>query len=143
MKKKKCTKCNDDLTIDNFPVMNKITGKISSMCHDCKREYDREYWENNKHERSEIKNKQQKKNRSSKRKYIINFLKKSKCADCPISDWRVLEFDHRDRENKSFNIADAVNYSIERIQLEIDKCDVVCANCHRIRTIKQRGYYKF
>ncbi len=140
---KKCTRCEENLSIDNFPIMNKKTGKISSMCLECKREYDREYWENNKETKSEIKNENAKNNRKSKRKYIVDLLKKSKCVDCNNSDWRVLEFDHKDRETKSFNIADSVQYSIEKIQKEIDKCDIVCANCHNIRTIEQRGYYKF
>jgi hypothetical protein len=140
---KRCTKCEENLSIDKFPIMNKKTGKISSMCLDCKREYDREYWKNNKEAKGEIKNEHAKKNRITKRKYIIELLKNSKCVDCGNSDWRVLEFDHRNRETKSFNIADAVSYSIENIQKEIDKCDIVCANCHNIRTIEQRGYYKF
>lgn len=138
-----CTKCKDDLPIESFPIINKKTGKISSMCSPCKREYDREYWELNKEKIGEKKNENSNKNRVKKRKYILDILKKSKCTDCPISDWRVLEFDHRDRETKSFNLADASSYSIKKIQLEIDKCDIVCANCHTIRTIKQRGYYKF
>lgn len=140
---KRCTRCEENLSIDKFPIMNKKTGKISSMCIDCKREYDREYWENNKNTKGDKKNENAKNNRASKRKYIIEFLKKSKCVDCPNTDWRVLEFDHRDRETKSFNIADSVSYSITKIQEEIDKCDVRCANCHRIKTIEQRGYYNY
>ena len=140
---KKCTRCEENLSEDKFSIMNKKTGKICSMCKDCKREYDREYWKNNKETKGEIKNENAKKNRIVKRKYIIELLKKSVCVDCGNSDWRVLEFDHKDRKNKVFNIADSVSYSIMKIQTEIDKCDIVCANCHNIRTIEQRGYYKF
>lgn len=140
---KKCTRCDKNLSLDKFKIMNKRTGKISSMCCECKKEYDREYWEKNKVAKGKLKNEQQKKNRIVKRKYILDFLKKTKCVDCGNSDYRVLEFDHRNRKTKSFNLADATQYSIERIQLEISKCDVVCGNCHTIRTIEQRGYYKF
>jgi hypothetical protein len=112
---KKCTKCGENLLIDKFPIMNKKTGKISSMCLDCKREYDREYWKNNKETKGSIKNENAKQNRITKRKFIIDFLKKSKCLDCGNSDWRVLEFDHKDRKTKSFNIADSTSYSIDKI----------------------------
>ncbi|HEX8733821.1 MAG TPA: hypothetical protein VF721_00770 [Pyrinomonadaceae bacterium] len=61
--------------------------------------------------------------------------------DCGISDWRVLEFDHRDRKTKRINIADSTKYSLKVAKEEIAKCDIVCANCHNIRTIEQRDYY--
>jgi hypothetical protein len=138
-----CTKCKEELSLDMFPIKNNKTGQLNSMCVDCKREYDREYWEKNKDKKGGVKREHANANRIIKRKYIIDVLKKSSCCDCNNSDWRVLEFDHRDRETKSFNIADSTSYSIDRIQEEIDKCDIVCANCHNIRTIEQRGYYKF
>jgi hypothetical protein len=140
---KKCSRCLEELPIDVFPVMNKKSGKLNSMCRSCKQEYDREYWSKNKNEKGQIKNENAKNNRLIKRQYIIDKLKESKCMDCGNSDWRVLEFDHRDRETKSFNISDSTSHSIEKIQIEMSKCDIVCANCHTIRTITQRGYYKF
>jgi hypothetical protein len=49
-----------------------------------------------------------------------------------------MDFDHIS-DNKSFTISDgSVNQSIERLITEIKKCEVVCANCHRIRTHKRR-----
>jgi superfamily II DNA helicase RecQ len=140
---KKCTKCKNDCLIENFPIINKKTNKRSSMCTECKREYDREYYELNKAKNNKNKNELARINRNTKRTYIIDVLKKSSCCDCGNNDWRVLEFDHRDRDLKEFSIADSTGLSIKKIQLEIDKCDIVCANCHNIRTIEQRGYYNF
>ena len=71
-------------------------------------------------------------------------LQAASCADCKIEDSRVLEFDHRPNEKKSFSVSRAVagsTRSWELIKKEIDKCDIVCANCHRIRTMT-RGNYK-
>jgi hypothetical protein len=45
-----------------------------------------------------------------------------------------MDFDHRDGETKLFNIGNATNFDRQRILAEIHKCDLVCANCHRIRT---------
>jgi len=46
------------------------------------------------------------------------------------------DFDHRDPASKEWNISELVRKvsSMQRIADEIDKCDVVCSNCHRIRT---------
>lgn len=63
------------------------------------------------------------------------------CTDCHIKDWRVLDFDHLPQFNKIANLsADRVSgWSRARIDAEIAKCQVVCANCHRIRTYKRAG----
>lgn len=63
------------------------------------------------------------------------------CADCGYNKHpAALEFDHRPGEVKSFNIGEKVGtYSMARIMEEIAKCDVVCANCHAIRTAERRS----
>lgn len=63
--------------------------------------------------------------------------KRKGCSDCEGHfHLAAMEFDHV-TGNKKFNISDAVsrgNISIDTLQEELDKCEVVCANCHRIRT---------
>lgn len=139
---KSCTKCGDEFPVKDFPFVNKSTGKRYAMCRPCKRKYDRDKWASQKQQRNPRKRETQKVIRDERRNYIVSILRASQCVDCGNSDWRVLEFDHRTQKEKEFNIADSVHYSVARIQKEIDKCDVVCANCHRIRTIQQLGYYK-
>ena len=55
------------------------------------------------------------------------------CADCGFSDPRALEFDHV-RGEKKFNLRQAKSKPLKVMWEEVQKCDVVCANCHRIRT---------
>lgn len=51
----------------------------------------------------------------------------------------MFDFDHRDPKLKSFSISDkGVTVSLARLQEEVKKCDLVCANCHRFRTHVQR-----
>jgi L-lysine 2,3-aminomutase len=62
------------------------------------------------------------------------------CADCGWSGWaRGLDWDHV-RGNKSNSIATLINdrWPVEVLILETAKCDVVCANCHRLRTCERR-----
>lgn len=82
--------------------------------------------------------------RNKNHENLWNLLIKSQCLDCNIDDPRVLEFDHRPSEDKSFDISRAISGSTRSwklIQEEINKCDIVCSNCHRIRTM-ERGNYK-
>ncbi|KKL03712.1 hypothetical protein LCGC14_2623380 [marine sediment metagenome] len=55
------------------------------------------------------------------------------CRDCGEGDPRVLDFDHV-HGNKSFQLQEAKQKPLTEILMEIQKCDVVCANCHRLRT---------
>lgn len=56
------------------------------------------------------------------------------CMYCEESFWACLEFHHRDAENKLFTISTAINQNRvtqKSILIEIEKCNVVCSNCHR------------
>lgn len=51
----------------------------------------------------------------------------------------VYDFDHREPSKKSFNLGNYGNtVSWEKTLVEAEKCDMVCSNCHRLRTHKQR-----
>lgn len=80
--------------------------------------------------------------KSNRRKNTASWLcdiKKTLCCNiCNNNDFRVLEFHHK-TDNKEFNIADAINFSKEKILKEIAKCDVLCSNCHRIITYEERN----
>ena len=64
----------------------------------------------------------------------IEWKKTLKCSRCENNDYRVLEFHHRNPLEKEFTIANMADrgYSKEKMNDEISKCDVLCANCHRI-----------
>ena len=68
---------------------------------------------------------------------FVNSLKNKPCADCGICfPTFVMDFDHRDKSTKEGSIARAIRdmWSKQKILKEMEKCDLVCANCHRIRT---------
>lgn len=70
----------------------------------------------------------------------INRLKENtSCVDCGgLFPAVCMDFDHRDPSLKRFSISQGFSNSPLTLMCEIAKCDIVCANCHRIRTKKQR-----
>lgn len=66
------------------------------------------------------------------RKYILEIKKKGRCSVCGEADYRVLQFHHSDPSQKEHKIAALATSacSLQRIQTEIDKCIILCANCH-------------
>jgi hypothetical protein len=77
------------------------------------------------------------------RKMIIEEkLRRGACMDCQLvvtrENYFVFDFDHRDPQKKSFAISSkARDVAFQTLRDEFDKCDLVCANCHRFRTQKQ------
>jgi hypothetical protein len=70
--------------------------------------------------------------------YLIGYFAEHPCVDCGESDPIVLEFDHL--RDKAFSIGGSLtDRPWEAILEEIEKCEVVCANCHRRRTAQTRG----
>lgn len=61
------------------------------------------------------------------------------CKQCGIKDPRVLQYDHRDPHDKLFTPSmGCSNKGLRTIAKEIAKCDVLCANCHSIKTYENK-----
>lgn len=79
--------------------------------------------------------------RKRNKDFLKNFLANSCCKDCRNNDERVLEFDHV-KGIKRNNVTTLVYApaSIKTIIEEIKKCEIRCANCHKIRHYKERTF---
>lgn len=68
-----------------------------------------------------------------RRAWIEEYKRQRKCSKCGITDFRVLDFHHNGISEKDFNISDfRYKAGLERLKEEIKKCELLCANCHRI-----------
>ena len=67
--------------------------------------------------------------------YLRDLKTKTPCVDCGINyPYYVMDFDHV-RGQKHANVMELVStLSKKKIDQEIAKCEIVCSNCHRIRT---------
>lgn len=69
--------------------------------------------------------------RRKKLKLMSVEYKGSQCSLCGYSKCiAALQFHHRDPATKLFNISHCHTRSWESIKAELDKCDILCANCH-------------
>lgn len=84
------------------------------------------------------------KKRKEAREWTMEFLRTHPCVDCGLIDPVVMEFDHLPGMKKKAELSLMVKngWPLRRIQEEIAKCDVVCANCHRRRTAKRANTYR-
>jgi|HubBroStandDraft_1064217.scaffolds.fasta_scaffold01201_19 hypothetical protein len=73
---------------------------------------------------------------------VWEYLLQHPCVDCGERDPIVLEFDHV--QGNKVNLISVLIHRCSKgtLQLEIEKCEVRCANCHRRKHAEERNYYK-
>jgi hypothetical protein len=140
---KTCIKCNQPKPKEEFTRKKKNCDERRNVCTVCCRKYQHEHYTQNKEQyvRRAIgfNGKQATQNKLN----LVELLEKNRCADCGNTDIRVLEFDHKLPDAKVENISTMIyRYKWDVILEEISKCDIRCANCHRIKTAMQLNWFK-
>jgi hypothetical protein len=72
---------------------------------------------------------------------LVSLIKSVPCADCNIQyPVCVMDLDHV-RGVKFKNVSTMIDNTagLKSIMAEVDKCEVVCSNCHRIRTAARKA----
>ena len=140
--KKTCTKCGKEKDAVEFSFRDKVKGTRQSWCKSCMSDHDRSTWAKSEARRESNKARNALR-KARNRQYIWDYLKSHSCVICGESDPVVLEFDHIDASSKKLEISKMIScsYSIQRIEEEVSKCQVLCANCHARKTAEQFNYY--
>lgn len=141
----RCSKCKRQTKTEAFATYKDSKGQLRrrGICKECRGKYATENFErlqkwrreyngqnkNKKHESDRIK-------RAAAKAFVDEYKSSHPCADCgrhwpPVA----MDLDHV-RGSKIHSIASMVSsgYNLTLIKVEIEKCEVVCACCHRIRT---------
>lgn len=108
--KKECAKCYQILTIDNFNI--KPSGAFTSYCKKCNHEV--------------------KYSILKRRKIEILNIFGNKCSICGYDKCKAaLEFHHTNPNEKEFSLSNAKTTNLDKLMLEMNKCILVCSNCHK------------
>ena len=143
-----CTRCGKRKKMEQFPRHKRAKYGRAERCKVCHRELNKEYRQKNPEKVKKsvanwvAKNPEKAKAgqaRRSKRywaKYTAwykSLKAERECARCGEDHPACLDFHHRDPSTKVESVAVMVRerYSREKILAEIEKCDCICANCHR------------
>jgi hypothetical protein len=136
---RRCSRCGRALPLELSPLRRKDGTARHGHCRDCKAAYQRAWYERNgeRHRAAAAANHAEVRERN---KRVVREAKDRPCADCGQNFApHVMDFDHV-RGVKIGNIALLKTYAPTAVVLaEIAKCDVVCSNCHRIRTHDRRA----
>jgi hypothetical protein len=137
---KRCCTCHEFKEFSHFNKRESAYDGLQSRCRECSREW----YANNREEHMKNVKRRNDAERERIRMRVQEYLAGSRCVDCGVTDVRVLEFDHRPGTKKLDNVGSLVSssYSWKAVAREIAKCDVRCANCHRIVTYERAGSWR-
>ena len=130
-KLKKCPICKLDLPEDDIHFASRydrVKKEFQHKCRSCQKEYRRKHY---------LDNKEKYINKAKKyKKTFVNWFSEYKknlsCEICNEKRYWVLDFHHRDPKEKDLEVSKIVsNCNKQQLLNEIEKCVVLCANCHR------------
>lgn len=140
---KKCSICGIERAVSEFPIKNKNTGRRGTRCRGCRSAYGKAHYKKNREKYLTRTSARRHRQRDSYWSWLMTYLVSHPCVDCGQTDPVVLQFDHRDGTTKVATIGALLSRASWAILLaEIAKCDVRCANCHRVRTAQQFNWSK-
>lgn len=134
---KTCPKCNAEKDNEDFAWKDQKLNKRFHHCRLCQSKISKRHYHQNKSE-------YRKRNIQTTRithEYIFNLKAQTACADCGLKYHPVvMDFDHLPEYVKRDHISSlARNRTLAVVKAEIAKCEIVCANCHRMRTLHRAG----
>lgn len=135
-----CTACQNEKSIDNFSWKIKSKNIRHSRCKECVSLKVKKHYSNNKTKYLIKASKNNKTYKQRNKNFIRKYLIGKCCIDCGNNNPIVLEFDHV-IGIKKYNVSrmGAGASSLKAIISEIKKCEIRCANCHRIVTHNRRA----
>lgn len=160
---KQCTKCKETKSVSEFGIRRSSKDGYQWQCRPCrndaknaarqsKREqglpYDSLLYQKNNldkvyarrkavHEDPTLPKKVREK-RGVSRRFLDGMKTMIPCADCEVNyPPMAMDWDHLPGSIKKFSVSEGLHFGYESILEEIEKCELVCANCHRIRTAQR------
>jgi hypothetical protein len=136
---RRCGRCGLQKPLDDFAWRRRDRGQRDNYCRPCRAAYKRDHYAANRARYIAQALTRKQTLAAERAAYLLDYFGEHPCTDCGEADPLVLEFDHLGE--KSFGVSKGLrDRPWPDVLAEIDKCDVVCANCHRRRTAIRGGF---
>jgi hypothetical protein len=137
----KCSRCKEEKPTEDFAWRRRAKGQRDTYRRPCRSAYHREHYQANKQRYIDAAARRRKAQLQERFIFLMAYFRNHPCVDCGENDPIVLEFDHL--QDKKFAISAGIrNRNWADVLDEIAKFEVVCANCHRRRTIMRGGFIR-
>lgn len=139
-----CGDCKDFRRVVEFSYKYSERRVLQTYCKICQSRRSREHYQRNADAYKERIARNNQITRGENRRKLLEYLSHEACVDCGLTDMVALEFDHHDPTQKVRDVSTMVQkgFAWTTVLREMSKCDIVCANCHRVRTAHQFSWHK-
>lgn len=139
-----CPTCKENKPLSDFSRNKAKKDGLSISCKVCKAKHQRDWYHRYREDHIRRVNDRGKRLTGENQEKLLAYLIEHPCVDCGESDPVVLEFDHV-QGNKKTEVGRMVydSYLWAAVLSEIEKCEVRCANCHRRKTARSQGWFKY
>lgn len=130
---KTCCRCKEQKPFTEF---HRRGNGYQAACKGCRKVIDREHYLKGPARHYSVR----KERRDSLAAWVLSLKDGLPCTDCnTVYHFSAMQWDHV-RGEKEFNVSEMprLGCSREKILAEVEKCDLVCANCHAVRTYNRR-----
>lgn len=139
---KTCYKCKEEKPLGDFHKNKRKSDGYQNYCKACAKIRNRAYYLSTPH-RNPQRRASRDRARNTAREYVWQYLLDNPCVDCGYTNPIALEFDHvRGKKIAAIAVMVTRGLGLITIKEEIAKCEVRCANCHRIVTSNRAGWWK-
>jgi hypothetical protein len=140
---KRCRMCGETKLFAEFHRNRSKPDGLQDRCRPCNIALNKQWYRDHPEARPNRMDPYARRRIQQGQRKLLDYLRSHPCVDCGESDPVLLEFDHL--RDKTANISAMVFGSRPWpiIEAEIEKCEVVCANCHRRRTARRASTFRF
>jgi len=128
IKTKICPYCKEEKPITDFAFINRAKQVYAYDCKECHKKFRKSYYERNKEKELA----RSKKKTNDQKNWYRDLKESLSCSVCGENHPATIQFHHKDPKEKEGTIALLIvgGYSREKILKEMEKCTILCANCH-------------
>ena len=136
---KRCCKCEATKSLDEFHRSQSRADGVQTVCKSCRANMDRDRYASARASGAPWKRSSPK--QSSTHAWIVSLKAGQACTDCGrVFPPAAMQWDHIPGTEKVADVSALRNQPRELILAEIAKCELVCVNCHTLRTARRAGW---
>lgn len=136
-----CVICREEFPLSFFNKRTASPDGKQNVCRECNKARSKSYYLNNHDKHRKAVRARSRRVSAENRQRVGDYLYTHPCVDCGANDIRILDFDHLEKDKKSYDISRLLRAGTAwlTIQREIEKCEVRCRNCHTLKTYERLG----
>lgn len=139
-----CSQCKLEkiLSQDFFNTKDKLGKKFRTDCKECQHNKQSGCYKKKKDYYKRVNKAYRDLLKEQNQRLLWEFLLLNPCVKCGETNPIVLEMDHL--RDKKYNVSEIIFcHTWESVKKEMEKCQVLCANCHKKKTTKDFGHYRY